>query len=333
MDKIAVVILNYNGIKHLKRFLPYVEKYNSGYGIYIADSNSTDGSVAFLKENYAHLNLIFLKKNLGYAEGYNKTLRQIRAEYYILLNSDVEVTEGWVSSIIDYMAQNPDVAACQPKILSWHRKAYFEHAGAAGGFIDKWGYPFCRGRVFDMLEKDEGQYDNICEVFWASGACLFIRAEVFHAFGGFEPAFFAHMEEIDLCWRMKRGAWSVKCIPQSKVFHIGGGTLPMNTPFKVYLNFRNNLLMIYRNTTGIYRFQILVARFVLDLLVSFKYLRESFALTKSVFRAWVDFISMRKRLMPPTIIFIKKVKDIYKGVIVIDFYLKKRKKYSEIFNR
>lgn len=249
MDKVAIVILNWNGEKFLQQFIPSLTYYTKSEGavLYVADNASTDGSIAFLQKEYPAIKTIKLDKNYGFASGYNKALSQIDAEYFVLLNSDVELTEGWLEPLINYMDNNPDVGACQPKIKAFNRKTHFEHAGAAGGFIDYLGYPYCRGRVFNEVEQDNGQYDNIIDVFWASGACMVVRSALFFKVGALDDDFFAHMEEIDLCWRLNARGYRVVCVPQSTVYHVGGGTLNVESPRKTYLNFRNNLLMLYKN--------------------------------------------------------------------------------------
>lgn len=273
MVKTAVVILNYNGRSYLETFLPKVIQYsNDDYTVFIADNASTDDSIDFLKERYPALPLIILSKNLGFSQGYNEALKQIKAEYYILLNSDVEVTHGWSSPLIQLLENNPTIAACQPKILAYHDRQRFEYAGAAGGFIDYLGYPFCRGRLFDTLEKDMGQYDDTIPVFWATGACLAIRAKIFHALEGFDKDFFAHMEEIDLCWRIHTSGYQVYYCGTSHVYHVGGGTLSKSSPHKTYLNFRNGLTMLYKNTPQKSLGWIVGTRVFLDLMAALRFL-------------------------------------------------------------
>lgn len=249
MKKISVVILNWNGLEMLQRFLPKVVEYSQGEGVEVcvADNASTDASCAWVEEHYPDVRLIVLDKNYGFAEGYNRALQQVEAEYVVLLNSDVEVTPHWLEPLLDFMDVHPEVAACQPKIRSERNKEYFEYAGAAGGFIDKYGYPFCRGRIFDVVEKDEGQYDTVLPIFWATGAALFIRLKDYRDAGGLDARFFAHMEEIDLCWRLRSRGRLLVCIPQSVVYHVGAATLKKENPRKTFLNFRNNLLMLYKN--------------------------------------------------------------------------------------
>jgi hypothetical protein len=252
MSTVAIVILNYNGQPFLAKFLPTVLANADGYPVYVADSASTDGSVAFLCANFPDVRVIELPYNDGYAGGYNLALEQIRtqyggATYYVLPNSDIEVTPGWLSPILALMNANPQIAACQPKVRSYAQRELFEHAGAAGGFVDWLGYVFCRGRVFATFETDHGQYDDNRPVFWATGACLFMRADVFHQTGGFDASFFAHMEEIDWCWRVQRLGYEVWACGQSVVYHVGGGTLHKSNPRKTYLNYRNSLFMLYKN--------------------------------------------------------------------------------------
>jgi GT2 family glycosyltransferase len=248
--EVAVVILNYNGRSYLEQFLPSVIKFSEGATIWVIDNNSSDNSVEFLKNNYPRLNLHVNAQNGGFAKGYNDGLQHIKADYYVLLNSDAEVTENWISPCIELMKSDLQIAALQPKILSFKNKDTFEHAGAAGGFLDKNYYPFCRGRIFDEVEKDTGQYNDNTEVFWATGACLFIRADLYHQMNGLDEDFFAHMEEIDLCWRLKRIGYKIYFCGASSVYHVGGGTLNYMNPRKTYLNFRNSLYMIFKNHDG-----------------------------------------------------------------------------------
>ena len=264
--KTAIVILNWNGEKMLKCFLPSVIKNTpkKDTEIIIADNGSTDSSITFIKNNFSEVKIIELKKNYGFAEGYNKALEKIDSNYYILLNSDVEVTPGWLNPLIELMDKDPKVAAVQPKILNWKKKDEFEYAGAAGGFIDKLGFPLCRGRVLDIMEKDNGQYNNVSSIFWASGACMAIKAKFFREAGGFDSDFWAHMEEIDLCWRLKNKGLKILYTPDSSVYHLGGGTLPYNNPFKLFLNFRNSLWLLHKNLPSKKFVRILITRLLLD---------------------------------------------------------------------
>ncbi len=247
--KVAVVILNYNGKHWLQQFLSNVLQNSASpnVSIYVADNASTDDSVSYLQAHFPTVKIIQNTANTGYAGGYNEALRQVQSDYYVLLNSDVEVTANWIENTIHYMQQDDLIAACQPKILSFHEKNKFEYAGAAGGFIDKYGYPFCRGRIFDTCEIDNGQYNTSGEIFWASGACLFIRANIFHEVGGLDADFFAHMEEIDLCWRLKNLGYKISYCAESTVYHVGGGTLNKSNPKKTFLNFRNNRILLFKN--------------------------------------------------------------------------------------
>ena len=274
MKKISVVILNWNGVGMLQKFLPKVVEYsvNQGVEICVADNASTDESVSYLQANFPNVRLIVLDKNYGFAEGYNRALEQVEAEYVVLLNSDVEVSPHWLGPLVEYMDAHPEVAACQPKIRSERNKEYFEYAGAAGGYLDKYGYPFCRGRIFDVVEKDEGQYDTVSSVFWATGAALFIRLKDYWGAGGLDGRFFAHMEEIDLCWRLRSRGRGIVCIPQSVVYHVGAATLKKENPRKTFLNFRNNLLMLYKNLPEKELKKMMFVRGLLDWVATFVFL-------------------------------------------------------------
>lgn len=272
--KIAIVILNWNGRSLLEQFLPSVLQYSQEAKIYVADNASTDDSVNYVHTSYPEVTVIQNKVNGGYAKGYNDALPKIDADIYCLLNSDVEVSEGWLTPVINAFKASEKVAAVQPKILDYKKKNYFEYAGAAGGFIDQFGYPYCRGRIFDTLEEDQGQYDDELEIFWASGACLFIRQNIFEEMEGLDEDFFAHQEEIDLCWRIQNSGYQIKYVGQSKVFHLGGATLDIMNPRKTFLNFRNNLLMILKNTSGIYGWFIIFARLLLDGIAALKFVFE-----------------------------------------------------------
>jgi GT2 family glycosyltransferase len=258
----------------LQKFLPKVVEYSAmeGVEVCVADNASTDESVSYLQTNFSNVRLILLDKNYGFAEGYNRALQQVEAEYVVLLNSDVEVTPYWLEPLVEYMDAHPEVAACQPKIRSERNKEYFEYAGAAGGYLDKYGYPFCRGRIFEVVEKDEGQYDTIQPIFWATGAALFIRLKDYREAGGLDGRFFAHMEEIDLCWRLRSRGRGIVCIPQSVVYHVGAATLKKENPRKTFLNFRNNLLMLYKNLPEGELKKVLFIRGALDWLAAFVFL-------------------------------------------------------------
>ena len=273
MDKVAIVILNWNGADMLRTYLPGVLQYSRDEAaVYVADNASTDGSVELLRKHFPECRLILLEKNWGFADGYNKALQQIEAEYYLLLNSDIEVTHHWLSPMIEYMDVHPEVAACQPKLLSIYNRDQFEYAGACGGFLDRYGYPFCRGRIFDTVEDDNGQYDYPESVLWATGAALLIRAEDYRKAGGLDGRFFAHNEEIDLCWRLRISGRKIVCIPESRVYHVGGGTLPKSNPMKTFLNFRNNLTMLYKCLPDRELHHVMLVRWFLDYLAAWEML-------------------------------------------------------------
>lgn len=337
MERVAIVILNWNGAKMLTRFLPNVLDYSrKDATVYVADNASTDNSVELLKQHFPEVRLILLDKNWGFAEGYNKALDLIDAEYYVLLNSDVEVSHHWLSPLVEFMDNHPEAAACQPKLLSEKDRDSFEYAGACGGFLDKYGYPFCRGRIFDTVERDDGQYDYDVEVLWATGACLMIRASDFKLSGGFDARFFAHNEEIDLCWRLRLMGRKIFCIPDSFVFHVGGGTLPKNNPMKTYLNFRNNLLMLYKNLPENELHKVMRARMFLDYVAAFKsFVTGCFGDFKAIvkarktFRKWLpDYASVRKQIQQ-----IRKENDIagiYNISVLWQYYVKGHKKFSDL---
>ena len=273
MDKTAIVILNWNGCSMLQTYLPSVLEYSRGDAvIYVADNASTDNSLAMLEEHFPEVRVIRLERNYGFAGGYNKALAEVDAEYYILLNSDVEVTHHWLDPIVEFMDSHKEVAACQPKLLSVKDKDFFEYAGACGGYMDRYGYPFCRGRIFGTVEEDNGQYDYNAEILWATGACLMIRSEDYRKAGGFDARFFAHNEEIDLCWRLRLMGRRIYCIPDSVVYHVGGGTLPKGNPMKTYLNFRNNLVMLYKNLPDEELNKVMRIRACLDYVAAFVFL-------------------------------------------------------------
>ncbi len=290
--KIAVVILNWNGRKMLERYLSNVLTYSQEDAtVVVADNASTDDSVEWLRQHHPDVPLIVLEKNWGFADGYNQALAHIEAEYYVLLNSDVEVTHHWLTPLVEFMDSHADVAACQPKLLAVHDHDSFEYAGACGGFIDRYGYPFCRGRIFDTVEQDNGQYDTAAEVFWATGACLMVRSNDYWEVGGLDGRFFAHNEEIDLCWRLRQRGRKVYCLPDSQVYHVGGGTLPKSNPHKTYLNFRNNLTMLYKNLPDNEWHKVSRMRLVLDYVAALKMLllEHNVGEFKAVLRARKDF--------------------------------------------
>lgn len=295
MGRVAVVILNYNGEEMLGRFLPTVVENTPGADIVVVDNASTDSSVALVKERFPAVRLIVLDRNYGFADGYNKAMAMVDAEYALLLNSDVEVTPGWLEPLVEALDADSCIAACQPKVLDYKRKAFFEYAGAAGGFIDRYGYPFCRGRIFETVEEDKGQYDDVADVFWATGAAMLVRTAVYREVCGLDGRFFAHMEEIDLCWRMHARGYRIVCVPGSRVYHVGGATLSSANPRKTYLNFRNNLLMLYKNLPAKELRGIMRVRRILDYVAAFKFaLTGGFDHCMAVFRARRDFRRVKK---------------------------------------
>ena len=335
MENTAIVILNYNGKSYLEKFLPSVVQHSTGHQIVVADNGSTDDSVAFILQHFPSVKVLSLAKNYGYSQGYNEALAQLDAKYFILLNSDVEVTPHWVDRVIDVMDKDPAIAAAQPKILDYQNRGKFEYAGAAGGFIDIFGYPFCRGRIFHHLEDDQGQYNDNRDIFWATGACLFVRAHIFKELGGFDPDFFAHMEEIDLCWRIHNLGYKVVYCGQSQVYHVGGGTLPRGNPRKTFLNFKNSLTLLYKNYSLGDLWWKLPLRVGLDLLTATGFLLVSPQDSWAVVRAlWVFFSSPgangKKRKITQALIVNINRANIYPGSIVYDYYLKRVKKFSQL---
>lgn len=337
MDKVAIVILNWNGVKMLTRFLPTVLDYSRDEAVvYVADNASTDNSVEVLKKHFPEVRLVRLDKNWGFAEGYNKAFEQIEAEYYVLLNSDVEVTHHWLTPLIEFMDNRPDVAACQPKLLSESDHDAFEYAGACGGFVDRYGYPFCRGRVFDTVENDDGQYDYAAEVLWATGACMMVRTADYKAAGGFDARFFAHNEEIDLCWRLRLMGRKIFCIPDSAVYHIGGGTLPKNNPMKTYLNFRNNLTMLYKNLSDGELHHVMRVRSVLDYVAALQAMLsgrmgdfKAILRGRRAFKQWLpDYREVRRSVQ--SMRKVDSVTGIYRRSILWQYYAKGHKKFSQI---
>ncbi len=326
--KTSIVILNWNGTKLLEQFLPSVISHSvdEETEVIVADNGSTDDSVQFLKLNYPELPLIILDKNYGFAEGYNKALEQIDSEYAVLLNSDVETTSNWLKVLISYMDSHPEVAAVQPKILSYNDKSMFEYAGAAGGFIDRFGYPFCRGRILGKVEADLGQYDTEIPIFWATGACLCIRLKDYIDAGGLDGRFFAHMEEIDLCWRLNARGREVVCVPSSAVYHVGGASLSKDNPKKMYLNFRNNLLMLYKNVSESELYSTFIMRFVFDILAFLHLiLKGQFKNASAVIKAYIDYYSLRPSYKSVRKTNLSKTKNIsiatqYRKSILLKFY-------------
>ena len=336
MKQTAVVILNYNGAGMLRRFLPSVIEYSPEASIYVADNGSSDESCDVVRNEFPAVKLMVLDHNYGFAEGYNRALAQVDEEYAVLLNSDVEVTRGWLSPMTQFLDSNPEVAACQPKLLSFKQKDFFEYAGAAGGFIDKWGYTFCRGRIFNTVERDSGQYDDTTDVFWATGAALMIRNEVYKNNGGLDGRFFAHMEEIDLCWRLRSRGYKIACVPQSHVYHVGGATLKKENPQKTYLNFRNNLLMIYKNAPDCQLKKIMLFRKVFDNVAALKFLASGdYAAFKAVRKARRDFKAMRAgydkaRAKNMKLTVTTRIPEVLKNSILYKYYLGFKHTYSSL---
>lgn len=332
-SRTAVVILNWNGKKFLEQFLPSVISHSSkSAGIIVADNASADDSISFLEANHPEIRIIRNKTNAGFAGGYNKALKQVDADYFVLLNSDIEVTPGWIEPVIEMMDRDPLIAACQPKLLDYYDRNKFEYAGAAGGFIDKFGYPFCRGRLFQSVETDTGQYDDPAEIFWATGACMFVRAEVYRAFGGLDDRFFAHMEEIDFCWRAKNEGYKIMYCPDSVVYHVGGGTLPKKSWKKTYLNMRNNNIMLYKNLPAGKLFYVFTLRLILDGIAAFKFLfdggfRDFFAVVKAHFRFYSLLPELkRKRHLKKH----KEVSMIYQKNLVYEYFLRQKRRFSDL---
>jgi len=335
---VSVVILNWNGRKFLEQFLPFL--LTTTYGnmeIVIADNASADDSVSFLKEQYPQIRLIILDKNYGFAKGYNEALKQVESDYYVLLNSDVEVTSGWLEPLVNLLETNKNIAACQPKLLWQKDKRFFEYAGGAGGWMDSMGYPFVRGRVFNICEEDKGQYDDSCPVFWATGAALFIRARVFHEMEGFDEFFFAHQEEIDLCWRMQLAGYEIYACPKAIVYHVGGGTLPQGDSLKTFLNFRNNRIMLSKNLPLVKRLWVMPLRLGLDIISAFKALFGGDpGYFKAVIKAEWAFVKWwlvdRSRSKLPANRG-KKLKGYYHGNIAWQHFALKKRSFSEIVGK
>ncbi len=333
MIKVAVVILNYNGKSYLSKFLPGVIQHSKPFGeVIVADNASTDGSVDMLQTDFPDIRVIKNPSNGGFTTGYNLALKQIEAEYFVLLNSDIEVSNRWLEPVIQLMDNDHNIAACQPKILSLVQPSHFEYAGAGGGFIDRFGYPFCRGRIFNHLEEDMGQYNDSREVFWASGACMFVRAELYQSHGGLDDSFFAHMEEIDYCWRLKNLGYKIMYCGESTVFHIGGGTLPKISARKTYYNFRNNLSLLVKNLPADKVISIIIIRLFLDGAASLKFLMQGgISHFLAVFRAHLHFyrklpylMKSRKQLRQ------QQVSGIYNQNIAVEYFLKGKKSFTDL---
>lgn len=338
MDKVAIVILNWNGAEMLRRYLPSVLRYSCDEAVvYVADNASTDDSLAMLADEFSGCRVIRLDRNWGFADGYNKALGMIEAEYYVLLNSDVEVTHHWLTPLVEFMDNHRDVAACQPKLISDADRDSFEYAGASGGFIDRYGYPFCRGRIFGTVERDNGQYDYAQEILWATGAALMIRSADYHAAGGLDGRFFAHNEEIDLCWRLRIRGRKIYCLPDSVVYHLGGGTLPKSNPMKTFLNFRNNLTMLYKCLPDDELKHVMRVRRILDYIAAFEMLvlKRSWGDFKAVlrarraFRKWKnDFKADREAIQAGRVS--ETVPCVFGQSVLWHYYVKKHTLFSEL---
>jgi len=334
--KTAIVILNWNGRAFLEEFLPSVTSFSKGARIIVADNASTDDSIAFLKEYYPDVELVINESNGGFAKGYNDALKSVDSEYFLLLNSDIEVTDGWLEPL-EKALENAEIAGCQPKILAQKRKTHFEHAGASGGFIDKNYYPFCRGRILSDVEQDEGQYNEQTDIFWATGACFLVRSEVYHEMGGFDEDFFAHMEEIDLCWRIKRMGHRIVVVPESTVYHVGGGTLSYQSPRKTFLNFRNNLFMILKNHEGFLPTRIF-GRLCLDGMAACLFLLKlQFGNFWAVFKSHMAFYVKLRTMLRKRKALKRQIGDrkmnrsgMYKGSILWGSFLGGKKKFSDL---
>lgn len=335
--KAAILILNWNGLELLKKFLPILIKNTPSEiaNIYLIDNNSTDNSITYVASNFNNVNIIQLDNNYGFAKAYNLVVPEIQEEYIILLNNDIEVKNGWLNYLIEAIESDESIGACQPKILSYQNRKQFEYAGACGGFIDILGYPFCRGRIFNVFEEDKGQYDDIKEIFWASGACLLTKKKLYIELGGLNDYFFAHMEEIDYCWRLWARGFKVLVIPKSTVYHVGGATLNHQNPKKTYFNFRNNLFLLYLNLPK-KKFFLLYIRILFDLLAVLKFiLSKEFSNSKSVLKALLHFFKMKKFLKKNRLINLKQtikenIPTIYKKSIVFNFFILKKKTFNKL---
>ncbi|MEG2218860.1 MAG: glycosyltransferase family 2 protein [Muribaculaceae bacterium] len=329
--EVAVIILNWNGAKLLSEFLPSVCKYTNGdiADVIVVDNGSDDNSIELLSAEFPDVKVIAFHENYGFAEGYNRAIAETDYEYSVLLNSDVAVTQHWIEPMLSYCKNNNNTVACQPKLLSYKDKDQFEYAGACGGYIDSLGYPYCRGRIFASVEKDNGQYDTIEDIFWASGAALFIRTEAYRQAGGLDRFFFAHMEEIDLCWRIHLLGYDIKVIPESVVYHLGGGSLPASNPRKTYLNFRNNLLLLYKNLPIKEGRKTLFIRRLYDMLAFFMFIAKfDFANARAIVKAHNDFRTMHNRYRTHPTVNLLKSPSITPTNIVLDYYLRGRKTYN-----
>lgn len=335
-NKIAVAILNWNGVELLRRFLPDVLKHSQELAtVYVIDNNSADQSREMLEREFPEVKVVELPANYGYAGGYNKGLEYLKEPYAVLLNSDVKVTAGWLVPLLRHFEENPNLAALQPKILDLKNPEFFEYAGAAGGFMDSLGYPFCRGRIFEKLEKDEGQYDTYREVFWASGACLMLSLDKYWEAGALDDSLFAHMEEIDLCWRMQLRGYEIGCEPASTVFHLGGATLNKISPHKTYLNFRNSLIILFTNLPNGEAFLKIMARLLLDAVAAIQFLLKgkpahSLAVLRAHFAFYGRFNRLARQKIKLRVKPLKELKGVYRGSVVKAFFLNKKRKFSDI---
>jgi len=334
---VAIVILNYNGREYLSRFLPSVIRHSHPHRIIVADNGSTDDSIAFLQKEFPDIYRIEIPQNLGYTGGYNHALKSLQEDIFVLLNSDVEVTSAWVTPILTMMQNDLKIAACQPKLLSHSDQSMFEYAGAAGGFLDRLGFPFCRGRIFQKMEKDTGQYNDSRQIFWATGACLFVRKAQFIELGGFDEDFFAHMEEVDLCWRFQNAGYKIFYNGESTVYHIGGGTLSKSNPRKTYFNFRNGLVMLLKNEKPGRLWWKLPVRSLFDFLAFIKFTifdswRDGLAILKAHLYFWINLPGTLKKRSETKKLWSgnNTITQIYKGSIVIDYYLKGVKRFSSL---
>ena len=336
MTKLAIVILNWNGVEMMRRFLSSVVAYSDGAEVVVVDNGSTDDSCEWLTREYPMVRQVLLGQNYGFADGYNRGLREVKAEYYLLLNSDVEVREGWLRPMLGYMDEHPEVAACQPKLLCQWSPGNLEYAGACGGYIDYLGYPFCRGRLFSTVEADHGQYDTVAPVFWATGAALMVRSADYWSVGGLDAYFFAHQEEIDLCWRLRSRGRGIVCVPQSVAYHLGGGTLPQGNPRKTFLNFRNNLLLLYKNLPDDRLASVMRMRFWLDALASVQFLLTGqFKSFIAVWRARREFRRVRSQFdavrrdnLSHTVV--DAIPEMLPHSLLWQYYVKRHHRYSEL---
>ena len=337
VNQISVIILNWNGAEMMRRFLPSVVEHSPEAAVIVADNGSTDNSLEMLREEFPSVEVMAFDRNYGFAEGYNKALAQVETPYTLLLNSDVEVTPGWLTPLLEFMEAHPEAAACQPKLRNYNHKEMFEYAGACGGFLDSLGYPYCRGRVMSDVEKDEGQYDGApVPVFWATGAALLVRTRVYNKVGGLDARFFAHQEEIDLCWRLKSRGYGVWCVPDSVVYHLGGATLDKSNPRKTFLNFRNNLLMLYKNLPDGRRTSVLAARYFLDYLAALQMLlggrrKEALAVVRARFEyshIRHEFDNQRRQNMEAATV--TRIAEQRPRCLLWAYYVKRKRKYSDL---